>query len=51
MPTSSPTQIEDLIVALKQEKPTWGAPKIMERLARRYPDVHTPAISALEAER
>ena len=44
-----PKQIEDLIVALKQEKPSWGAPKIMERLARRYPDVHTPAISTIHA--
>jgi putative transposase len=44
-----PQQIEDLIVCLKREKPTWGAPKIMERLARRYPDVHTPAISTIHA--
>jgi putative transposase len=44
-----PKQIEDLIVSLKREKPTWGAPKIMERLARRYPDVHTPAISTIHA--
>jgi len=44
-----PQQIEDLIVSLKQEKPTWGAPKIMERLARRYPDIHTPAISTIHA--
>jgi putative transposase len=34
-----PFQIEALIVRLKHEKPTWGAPKIMELLARRYPDV------------
>ena len=34
---------------LKQEKPTWGAPKIMELLARRYPDVHRPAISTIHA--
>ena len=30
-----PFQIETLIVRLKQEKPTWGAPKIAELLARR----------------
>jgi putative transposase len=35
-----PFQIEKLIVRLKQDKPTWGAPKIRERLARLYPDVH-----------
>lgn len=29
-----PFQIEKLIVRLKQDKPTWGAPKIRERLAR-----------------
>jgi putative transposase len=44
-----PFQIEALIVELKREKPTWGAPKIMERLARKYPDVHTPAISTIHA--
>jgi putative transposase len=44
-----PRQVEDLIVSLKREKPTWGAPKIMERLARRYPDVHRPAISTIHA--
>jgi hypothetical protein len=32
-----------LIVRCKQDKPHWGAPKIRERLARLYPDVHTPA--------
>src|SRR5215204_5717287 len=32
-----PFQIEKLIVRAKQDKPSWGAPKIRERLARRYP--------------
>jgi hypothetical protein len=31
------------------DKPSWGAPKIRERLARLYPDVHTPAISTVHA--
>lgn len=44
-----PMQIEKLIVRLKQEKPTWGAPKIRERLRRLYPDVHLPAISTVHA--
>jgi putative transposase len=44
-----PFQIEKLIVRLKQDKPTWGAPKIRERLARLYPDVHKPAISTVHA--
>ena len=33
----------------KQERPHWGAPKIRERLARLYPDIHTPAISTVHA--
>jgi len=44
-----PMQIEKLIVGLRQEKPTWGAPKIRERLRRLYPDVHLPAISTIHA--
>lgn len=44
-----PLQVETLIVRLKREKPAWGAPKIRERLARLYPDVHKPAISTVHA--
>ena len=44
-----PFLIETRIVRLKQDKPSWGAPKIRERLARLYPDVHTPAISTAHA--
>jgi len=44
-----PFQIETLIVQLKKEWPTWGAAKIREKLRRRYPDVHTPAISTVHA--
>ena len=44
-----PFQIEKLIVRTKQDKPNWGAPKIRERLARLYPDVHIPAISTVHA--
>jgi len=44
-----PVQIETLIVRVKQDKPSWGVPKIRERLARLYPGVHTPAISTLHA--
>ena len=42
-------QIETQIVRLKQDKPSWGAPKIREKLSRLYPDVHTPAISTVHA--
>jgi len=31
-----PLQVEKLIVALKKEQPTWGAPKIRERLKGRW---------------
>jgi len=44
-----PLQIETLILRLKQDKPSWGAPKIRDRLSRLYPDVHTPAISTVHA--
>jgi putative transposase len=44
-------QIEAQIVRLKRDKPSWGAPKFRERLARLYPDVHTPAISTVHADR
>src|SRR5882724_4760192 len=44
-----PVQIETRIVQLKQDKPSWGAPKIRERLARLYPDIHSPAISTVHA--
>jgi putative transposase len=44
-----PFQLEKLIVALKKERPSWGAPKIRERLRRLHPDVRTPAISTVHA--
>src|SRR5262245_1851946 len=44
-----PFQIEKLIVRAKRDKPTWGAPKIRERLARLYPDIYCPAISTVHA--
>ena len=44
-----PMQVEKLIVQLKNEKPSWGAPKIRERLRRLHPDVHSPANSTVHA--
>ena len=44
-----PFQVETQIVRLKQDKPSWGAPKIRDKLSRLYPDVHTPAISTVHA--
>ena len=44
-----PFQLEKLIVQVKKEKPSWGAPKIRERLRRLHPDVHCPAASTVHA--
>jgi len=44
-----PFQIEKLIVQLKRERPSWGAPKIREKLRRLHSDIQTPAISTVHA--
>jgi len=45
-----PSQIESLIVRLKQEKPHWGARKIRELLVRRLAgDIRIPAKSTIHA--
>ena len=44
-----PPQIETAILRLKQEKPSWGVPKILELLIRRYPGVRRPAKSTVHA--
>ena len=44
-----PFQVEKLIVQLKRERPSWGAPKIREKLRRSHSDIPTPAISAVHA--
>jgi putative transposase len=44
-----PFQIETLIVQLKRERPSWGAPKIREKLRRLHSDLPTPAISTVHA--
>jgi putative transposase len=44
-----PFQIEKAIIQLKQEHPSWGTPKIRERLRRKHSDVHCPAISTVHA--
>ena len=40
-----PFQVEKLIVQLKKEHPTWGAPKIREKVRRRHSEITLPAIS------
>ncbi len=44
-----PLQIETRIVHLKHEHPSWGAPKIREKLRRLNLGVRTPAISTVHA--
>ena len=45
-----PAQIESLVVALKREKPHWGARKIRELLVRRLAgDIRIPAKSTIHA--
>src|ERR1700712_1153944 len=44
-----PFQIEKRIVHLKQEHPSWGAPKIREKLRRLDLGVSLPAISTVHA--
>ncbi len=44
-----PFQVEKRIVQLKQEHPTWGAPKIREKLRRMHTEVSLPAISTVHA--
>ena len=44
-----PFQIERFILKTKKERPTWGAPKIREKLIRAYPDVKPPAKSTVHA--
>jgi putative transposase len=44
-----PPVIEQWIVRLKKEYPSWGAPKIRERLRARGADVRCPAIRTVHA--
>ena len=44
-----PFQIETLIVQLKREHSSWGAPKIREKLRRLHSNIRTPAISTVHA--
>ncbi len=44
-----PFQVETLILGLKREHPSWGAPKIRAKLRKRFPDIKPPAISTVHA--
>jgi putative transposase len=44
-----PIAVEALILDLKREYPNWGAPKIREKIIKKYPDVKPPARSTVHA--
>lgn len=44
-----PFQVERAIVGLRNDHPTWGAPKIREKLLRSFPMVPPPAKSTVHA--
>jgi len=44
-----PEVIESLILGLKREHPSWGAPKIREKIRRKNLEIQLPAISTVHA--
>ena len=44
-----PFQIEQYLLNIKKEHPSWGAPKVREKFSRRYPDIKPPAKSTIHA--
>jgi transposase InsO family protein len=44
-----PYQVERAILGIKKDYPSWGAPKIREKLLRMFPDIHAPATSTVHA--
>lgn len=44
-----PIPVEAMILELKREYPNWGAPKIREKIIKKFPDVKTPAKSTVHA--
>jgi putative transposase len=44
-----PLQVEALILDVKKEFTHWGAPKIQDRIKRKFPDIKIPAISTIHA--
>ena len=48
-PNKLPFQLEKAILGIKREFPTWGAPKIREKLIKLYPSIKPPASSTIHA--
>lgn len=48
-PNQTPFAVEKLIVRLKREKPSWGAPKLRELILSKHPDVQPPSTSTIHS--
>ena len=48
-PNQTPFEVEQLIVRLKKEKPSWGAPKIRELVNNKYPTIKLPSTSTVHS--
>ena len=44
-----PAAVEALILQFKREHPSWGAPKIREKIRRKHSEIQLPAISTVHA--
>jgi len=44
-----PMAVEKTIIRLKKDYPSWGAPKLRERLKQTWPEIACPAISTVHA--
>jgi putative transposase len=44
-----PMQVEKFILQVKEEHPSWGAPKIRDKLIRKFSDIKPPAKSTVHA--
>ena len=44
-----PYQVERTILGIKKAHPTWGAPKIRDKLIRQFPMIKPPAVSTVHA--
>jgi putative transposase len=48
-PNKLPFQIEKAILAIKRDYPSWGAPKIRDKLIKAFPVIRPPASSTIHA--
>lgn len=48
-PNRLPFQLETAIIQLKEKYPSWGAPKVRDKLYKRYPMIKLPAVSTVHA--